>query len=182
MPGGARRTDTAAHLPRLLQAAGATPAAAVAAAAMLGPAQVGARLVEYSVQRHLSALTSARIATALHPLGALALTALGAPAAVAFALLHGAGNGMLTIAKRVLPLALFGSAGYGLRTGVLSAPGRVLQAAAPLLFGVVLERFGVTAALLVSGGLSVAALAGLLMLRASDPGESRRSPSATTTV
>lgn len=94
----------AAHLPRLLQAAGATPAAAVAAAALIGPAQVGARLVEYGLQRHLSALTSARIATALHPLGALVLSVLGAPAAVAFALLHGAGNGMLTVAKRVLPL------------------------------------------------------------------------------
>lgn len=155
----------AAHLPRLLQAAGATPAAAVAAAALIGPAQVGARFVEYGLQRHLSALTSARVATALHPLGALVLSVLGAPAAAAFALLHGAGNGMLTVAKGVLPLTLFGAAGYGLRTGVLSAPGRLLQAAAPLLFGVVLDRFGVAAALLVSGGLSLVALTGLLTLR-----------------
>ena len=159
----------AAHLPRMLQAAGVTPAAAVAAAALIGPAQVGARLVEYSVQRHLSALTSARIATALHPLGALILVAVGAPAAAAFALLHGAGNGMLTIAKGVLPLTLFGAAGYGLRTGVLSAPARVLQAAAPLLFGVVLDRLGVTAALVLSGGLSLVALAGLLTLRVARP-------------
>ena len=159
----------AAHLPRLLQAAGATPAAAVAAAALIGPAQVGARLVEYGLQRHLSALTSARIATALHPLGALVLSVLGAPAAAVFALLHGAGNGMLTVAKGVLPLTLFGAAGYGLRTGVLSAPGRVLQAAAPLLFGVVLDRFGVGAALLLSSGLSVVALASLLALRANAP-------------
>lgn len=155
----------AAHLPRMLQAAGVTPAAAVAAAALIGPAQVGARLIEYRLQRNLSALTSARIATALHPLGALTLAALGAPAAATFALLHGAGNGMLTVARGVLPLTLFGAAGYGLRTGVLSAPGRVLQAAAPLLFGVVLDRFGVATALLVSGGLSLSALTGLLTLR-----------------
>ena len=159
----------AAHLPRLLQAAGATPAAAIAAAALIGPAQVGARLAEYGLQRHLSALTSARIATALHPLGAMTLAALGAPAAAAFALLHGAGNGMLTVARGVLPLTLFGATDYGLRTGVLSAPGRVLQATAPLLFGVVLDRFGVAAALLLSGGLSLAALAGLLTLRVSEP-------------
>ena len=158
----------AAHLPRLLQASGATPTAAVAAAALIGPAQVGARIVEYGLQRHISALGAARIATALHPLGALVLTALGAPGAVAFALLHGAGNGMLTVAKGVLPLTLFGAAGYGLRTGVLSAPGRVLQAAAPLVFGVTLDRLGVEAALLLSGGLSIAALAGLLALRASN--------------
>ena len=159
----------AAHLPRLLQAAGATSATAVAAAALLGPAQVAARLVEYGLQRHLSALTAARIATALHPLGALALAALGAPAAAAFALLHGAGAGMITVAKGVLPLALFGATGYGLRTGVLSAPGRVLQAAAPLLFGVVLDRYGAGAALLLSGGLSMTALAGLLTLCAKAP-------------
>lgn len=158
----------AAHLPRMLQAAGATPAAAVAAAALIGPAQVGARMLEYGLQRHLSALTSARIATVLHPLGALTLAALGAPATAAFALFHGAGNGMLTIAKGVLPLTLFGAAGYGLRTGVLSAPGRVLQAAAPLLFGIVLDRLGVTAALFLSGGISLAALAGLLTLRVSE--------------
>ena len=157
----------AAHLPRMLQAAGATPAAAVAAAALIGPAQVGARLVEYGVQRHLSALTSARIATALHPIGAVILAASGAPATAAFSILHGAGNGMLTIAKGMLPLTLFGAAGYGLRTGVLSAPGRVLQAAAPLVFGIVLDRFGVTAALFLSGGLSLVALAGLLTLRVS---------------
>ena len=165
----------AAHLPRLLQASGATPAAAVAAAALIGPAQVGARVVEYGLQRHLSALAAARIATALHPLGALVLAALGSPGAVAFALLHGAGNGMLTVAKGVLPLTLFGAAGYGLRTGVLSAPGRVLQATAPLVFGVVLDRLGVGAALLLSGGLSIAALAGLIAIRAGTSNKSCRS-------
>ena len=55
-------------------------------------------------------------------------------------LLHGAGNGMLTIARGTLPLALFGPAGYGLRTGILSAPARILQGGAPLLFGLVLDR------------------------------------------
>ena len=107
----------AAHLPRMLQAAGVTPAAAVAAAALIGPAQVGARLVEYGVQRHLSALTSARIATALHPLGALILVAVGAPAAAAFALLHGAGNGMLTDRQRC-------AAADPVRSGRLRSAGR----------------------------------------------------------
>lgn len=93
------------------------------------------------------------------------LAVLGAPAASAFALLHGAGNGMLTIAKGVLPLSLFGAAGYGLRTGLLSAPGRVLQSAAPLLFGLVLDHLGAKAALVLSGGLSAGATVMLLALR-----------------
>ena len=118
-------TGMAAHLPRLLHAAGVSPAGAVAAAALIGPAQVAARLAEYGLMRRAHPLVSARIATVLHPVGALALVLFGGPAAAVFTLLHGAGNGLLTIAKGTLPLALFGPAGYGLRTGLLSAPARV---------------------------------------------------------
>ena len=62
--------------------------------------------------------------------------------AIPFVLLHGAGNGMLTIARGTLPLALFGPAGYGLRTGILTAPARILQGGAPVLFGIVLDQAG----------------------------------------
>ena len=157
-------TAMAAHLPRLLEVAGASPAAAIAAAALVGPAQVAARLVEYGVMRRLSPLTTARVATVLHPLGAAALLAVGGPAAAVFAVLHGAGNGMLTIAKGTLPLTVFGQAGYGLRTGWLSAPARVMQALAPLLFGLCIDYLG-SAAVTISAGLSLAALAALMLIR-----------------
>ena len=62
--------------------------------------------------------------------------------AAVFALLHGAGNGMITIAKGTLPLALFGSAGYGLTQGWLGVGARITQAAAPYASGVVLELLG----------------------------------------
>jgi hypothetical protein len=78
----------------------------------------------------------------LHPLGAEALALFGAPAVMAFAVLHGAGNGLLTIARVTLPLAIFGPIGYGLRTGVFAAPARVTQALGPLLFGLLLDRMG----------------------------------------
>jgi hypothetical protein len=112
----------AAHLPGLLQAAGAYPTAAITAAALVGPAQVGARMVEFGLLRSFHPISSARIASVLHPIGAGLLAVFGAPAILAFALLHGAGNGMITIAKGTLPLALFGPQGYGLRSGLLSAP------------------------------------------------------------
>lgn len=159
-------TAYAAHLPRLLEAMGATPAAAIAAAALVGPAQVAARIAEFSLLRRASALTSARIATALHPLGAILLIVVGVPAAIPFVLLHGAGNGMLTIARGTLPLALFGPAGYGLRTGLIAAPARILQGAAPLVFGLVLDRAGPAAALLFSGVLTSMSLLALLLLAA----------------
>lgn len=160
-------TALAAHLPRLLEAMGATPAAAVAAAALVGPAQVAARIAEFSLLRRMSPLFSARLATALHPLGAALLAAIGAPAAVVFVVLHGAGAGMLTIARGTLPLALFGAANYGLRTGLLATPARLLQGAAPLLFGLVLDGAGPLAALLLSGTLVGLSCLALSLLRPS---------------
>ena len=154
----------AAHLPRLLQAAGATPTEAVAAAALVGPAQVIARLVEFGVLRRLHPLISARVAAVMHPLGAAALGIFGPFGIVAFALLHGAGNGMITIAKGTLPLAIFGPRGFGRRSGVLAAPARLTQSAAPFLFGLLLDRVGVGAATL-SAGLMLAGFASLFALR-----------------
>jgi len=154
----------AAHLPRLLEMSGATATAAIAAASLMGPAQVAARLFEFSVLKRLHPLVSTRLALLLHPLGAAVLGVFGAPVAAAFAVLHGAGNGLLTISRGTLPLAMFGPAGYGLRTGIIAAPARVTTAAAPLLFGLLLNVMG-TGALVVSGGLSLAALASLALLR-----------------
>lgn len=148
-------TAMAAHLPRVIQAGGATLATAVLVGALIGPAQVGARLLEFGVLRRLHPLLSARLAAALHPAGALLLGIFGAPAAVAFGLLHGAGNGILTIAKGTLPLAVFGPQGYGHRQGLLMVPARIAQALAPWLFGIAIDRWG-------AGALALSALIGLL--------------------
>jgi MFS family permease len=155
----------AAHMPRLLEIAGASSTAAIAAAALVGPAQVAARLVEFGALRWIHPLISARIAAALHPVGAGILVMFGAPAIMAFALFHGAGNGLLTIAKGALPLVIFGPVGYGLRNGTLAAPARAAQAAAPLVFGLLIDWLGV-GALAISAGMSIAALLALLGLRA----------------
>jgi MFS family permease len=159
-------TAMAAHLPGLLQAAGATVAVSLAAGALIGPAQVGARLLEFGLLRRFHPLLSARLAAAAHPLAAVLLVVFGGPAAYAFALLHGAGNGILTIAKGTLPLALFGPAGYGARLGWLNAPARVLQAAAPVVFGAALSAWG-SGAVWLTAGLGAAALAVLFTLRRS---------------
>lgn len=157
-------TAMATHLPRLLQAAGATLAAAVFVGALIGPAQVGARLLEFGLLRKVHPLLSARLAAALHPLGALLLALFGAPAAALFGLLHGAGNGILTIAKGTLPLVVFGPQGYGQRQGWLMMPARVAQALSPWLFGLALDRWGL-GALALSAGLGALAFAALWLLR-----------------
>lgn len=164
-------TAMAAHLPRLLEAAGATTAMAVAAGALIGPAQVAARIVEFTLLKQFHPLVSTRLATLTHPIGAMVLLWFGAPGAYAFAFLHGAGNGVLTIAKGTLPLALFGPVGYGLTQGLIGGPGRALQAASPLIFGYALDRYGVNAIWLTSG-LGLLALAALFLVHAE--GDRRR--------
>jgi predicted MFS family arabinose efflux permease len=156
-------TAMAAHLPRLLHEQGLSLAAAAAMGALVGPAQVAGRLLEFGVLRHVHPLLSARLAALLHPIGVAALMLLGTPAAAVFALLHGAGNGILTIAKGTLPLALFGSAGYGQRQGLLTVPARVAQALAPWLFGLALTEWGLRA-LWLGVGLGGAAFAALWLL------------------
>src|SRR5262249_9244210 len=110
------------------------------------------------VLRRVHPLVSARVAAALHPLGASILAIVGAPAAMVFAVFYGAGNGLLTIARGTVPLALFGPVGYGARNGLLGAPARAAQAFAPLLFGLLIDAWG-AAAIFVSAGLCLAALA-----------------------
>ena len=175
-------TAMAAHLPRLLQAMGSTQTVAVAAASLVGPAQVAARLVEFGLLRRLSPMISARLATGLHPLGATLLAIFGPVAAIPFVVMHGAGNGMLTIARGTLPLALFGPTGYGLRTGILSAPARILQGGAPVLFGIVLDRGGPLAALLLSGTLTGASFLALFTLSAASAGTAARATRPARTV
>ena len=159
----------AAHLPGLLVATGVTATIAVTAGALLGPAQVAARIAEFGIAQRLNIhpLITARVATALHPVGAAVIAILfGLPmGAFSFAMLHGAGNGMITIAKGTLPLALFGPAGYGERIGLLSVVARGMQALAPFVFGLVLDRWGARGALTVSASLSLIALGALFALR-----------------
>lgn len=163
-------TAMAAHLPRLLQATGATLAGAVLVGTLIGPSQVGARLLEFGFLRKVHSLLSARIAAALHPLGVVVLVVFGAPAAAVFGILHGAGNGILTIAKGTLPLVIFGPYGYGHRQGLLMVPARIAQALAPWLFGLALDRWG-AGALTVSATVGALAFLALFMLPSTAPDE-----------
>lgn len=151
-------TSMAAHLPRVLEAGGASASTAVLAGALIGPAQVAARLIEFAMLQRSHPLTSARVAVLLHPLGALLFVGFSAPAAL-FAILHGAGNGLITIAIGTLPLALFGAVGYGFRQGLLGTPARMAQAGAPFLFAIMLDHLGVAVLWVTSALLLLALLA-----------------------
>jgi MFS family permease len=154
----------AAHLPRILEAAGATPRQAVTAGAMIGPAQVLARVLEAGFLSRYHPLVSTRLACIAHPIGVAILALVGGGAASVFAFIHGAGNGILTIARGTLPLAIFGPQNYGYRLGIIGAPARMAQAISPLAFGLLIDSMG-SWVLIVSSALSLAALSALFLLR-----------------
>jgi predicted MFS family arabinose efflux permease len=158
----------AAHFPRILEAAGATSVQAVAAGALIGPAQVAARILEASLLSRYHPLLSARLACLTHPIGAVIVALAGGGAASVFAIFYGAGNGVLTIARGTLPLAIFGPQNYAYRLGVIGAPSRMAQAAAPLAFGLLIDAMG-SRILIVSSALSLAALLALSLLRERSP-------------
>ncbi len=156
----------AAHFPRIMEAAGASTTQAIAAGALIGPAQVGARLLEAGPLSRLHPLITARLAALTHPIGvAVLLIAGGSVASSAFAVLHGSGNGILTIARGTVPLAIFGPENYGYRLGLIGLPSRFLSALAPFAFAVLLDNIGASI-LLVTAGLSLAACAAFCVLQA----------------
>ena len=155
----------AAHFPRILEAAGASTTQAIAAGALIGPAQVAARLLEAGPLARFHPVITARLATLTHPVGvAVLLIAGGSVASSAFAVLHGSGNGILTIARGTVPLAIFGPENYGYRLGLIGLPSRFLSALAPFGFAVLLDHIGASI-LVVTAGLSLAACAALCLLR-----------------
>jgi hypothetical protein len=153
-----------ALLPTMLVQFGATPAAALFAGMLIGPAQVAARIIEAGWLARYHPLLSARLATLGNPIGVVALAVGGPIFAPVFAVFYGAGNGILTIARGTLPLALFGPQGFGRRVGMISLPARATGALAPLAVGFMAEAIG-TGALWVSALFSLSAFAALLLLR-----------------
>jgi len=128
----------------LLEAAGLTAAAAVWIASMKGFAQFGGRVVEITFGRRLRSITVARVAIGVLPLSFLLLLFAGASlhAILAFTLLMGASQGVITIVRGAVPLALFGANGYGAVLGLIATPILVVNAVSPSLFALVVDHWG----------------------------------------
>src|SRR5262249_38268116 len=125
----------AAHMLAIFGRLGLDGATVVTIGALFGPAQVSARLVEFALIRNLHPLWMVRFAVALLLLGfvLIALFGLSVVIAAAFAIMFGGANGLVTIARGTVPLALFGAAGYGRIVGRIAGPALIMQSAAPLL-------------------------------------------------
>jgi len=95
----------------------------------------------------------------------LALFGFSVAAAAVFAILFGAANGLVTIARGTVPLALFGAAGYGRLIGRIAGPSLLMQGVAPLVLAFVAERGSDPMALLLTASLTLIALACFLVIR-----------------
>lgn len=153
------------HIIDLAGRAGLAEAAAIVLGMLFGPAQVLARLGEMLFGTRFSPIATGRVAMACLPAGLILLVLLPASfaASALFVVALGVSNGLVTIARGTVTLALFGPAGYGARMGRLTVPTLAARAAGPVAFAVSVEAWGVRSTLLA--GLALA-LASLLLMEA----------------
>jgi predicted MFS family arabinose efflux permease len=147
----------AVHLVPVLEATGLAAAAAVFIASLKGVAQVVGRIWDLTLARKWHPIDVGRVSVAFMPLSFAVLMLGGANfwAALAFTLLFGVSNGLVTIMRGAVPLALFGAKGYGAILGILATPYLLLAAVAPAAFAVVVERwgYGTAEAIMLAAGL-----------------------------
>ena len=149
-----------AQLLAIFQRLGLAPATVVAIGMLFGPAQVLARICELGFARHVHPLWVARFSVGLlvAAFALLLLLHFSAPLAACFAIMYGMANGLMTIARGTVPLALFGASGYGRLVGRIGGPFLVVQAVAPVCLSYVAERGSERVALLVVAAFAAAAL------------------------
>ncbi len=164
-----------AHLIGMLEGLGVAAIAAVWIASLRGVGQTSARMAEILFGARIQPLTLGVLAGALLPVcfavGLLSGHFLAAGAS--FALLYGAGNGLLTIVRGTAPLVLFEHHVYGAVVGRLLVPSFFLSALAPLAYALVFEHLGARAALALSATVGALICLAALWLRL---GSRARSP------
>lgn len=135
--------------------------AAVVIGSLFGPAQVLSRLINMIFGTRLSPPMLAVISAALMVTGIVILGLSGSwlPGAVAFAICVGLGSGINSIAQGSLPLYLFGSDGYGAITGKMAAARLAMGAAAPFVFAMAMEQFGIGLSLFATAALGMVGMA-----------------------
>ena len=153
----------AAHLVPLLEASGLASATAVWIASLKGVAQVAGRIWDLTLARQWHPIDVGRVSVAIIPLSFLTLMLGGANfvAALSFTLLFGIANGLVTIMRGAVPLALFGAKGYGEVLGILAAPYLLLAAVAPAAFALLVERYGYPFAQATMLGAGLCSLVGM---------------------
>ena len=148
------------HLIGLFHQLGHSMAAAVTFAALIGPMQVGGRLLDRLFSGNLTAGDIGSVALLALPVSIAILLGQGgmAAAAILFCILYGASNGVMTIVRGALPREWFGREHYGAVAGMLAAPSLIFKALGPLAISFALGQ-GATSAHILALLLLVSAAA-----------------------
>jgi len=156
-----------AHLLAIFGRSGIDAGSVVAIGALFGPSQVLARIGEILFARAVHPLLVARFAVGmlLAGFGLMAIVGLSLPVAAAFMVMFGMANGLITIARGTVPLALFGAGGYGALLGRIAGPFLLMQAIAPLVLALVVEHGSDRAVLTVVATLALTAFTCFVVLR-----------------
>lgn len=156
-----------AHMIAILGGLGVTASVAVWIGALRGIGQSASRLGEVLFGVRVSPFVLNIGASAALPVCFLVglLSGQYVFAAIFFAVVYGAGNGLLTIVRGTLPLALFDPQVYGSLVGRLLAPSFYLSALAPLAYALVIEHLGNAAALYLSAAIGAVILGSGFLLR-----------------
>ena len=141
MLGAAIASTLSVHLLSILQLRGFDLVTAVGFGALIGPAQVGARVFEMLFGRHYHAIWTMLASVVLMAVG-VGLLLVGLPVTALALLLYGAGNGIHSIARGALPLVLFEPERYAATMGRLAMPSLLVQALAPSLGALLLGETG----------------------------------------
>ena len=144
----------------LLQARGLELSVAVGLGAMVGPSQVGARVVEMLVGRHYQPIWTMVASAVLVAIG-IGLLFLDFPVYAIAIVVYGAGNGIGSVARGTLPLALFGSSRYPVQMGRLALPILMSMALSPFVGAIAFEAGGAN---LTLGVLAFIACANVLLV------------------
>lgn len=147
------------HVLGVFHSLGLTVERAAWVAALMGPAQIASRLIEFFFGHRISPIRSAIFWSAVLPLALLALLLAGASATLPFAIAFGMSNGMATISLSVLLMTYFDIKKYPTLMGKIARPTMIVQAAAPLLAASALDSMTVNRVLTLTLGISLAALA-----------------------
>jgi MFS family permease len=134
-------TAMSVQLITLLQSQGISLVAAIGIAAMIGPSQVGARFLEVLFARNSHPIWSTLISTLLVGVGLLIVY--GSPTLAAVGVVvYGIGNGIRSIVRGTLPLALFGAQVFPVVLGRIARPTIIAQALTPVAGGYLQAHFG----------------------------------------
>lgn len=165
---------TLAHFIPLMARSDISAGNAVVIAMLLAPMQLAVRLFEFvfGQRSHPLRITRAAVVTFFCAFATVLMLGFSITTAVAFVLMMGFANGVMTIARGVLPLSLFDHEGYPKAAGILAFGSLGSQATGPVVMALVIERGSDFAALTMLAAFTAISILCFTLLRRPPAGAS----------